>query len=176
MAGKNRALSSVRNKFSIYESAASRNKSRKCVFISHKYEDKAKAKIIGDYLMEILHLDIYFDENDEELQDAIKNNDNKRIALAINKGIEESTHILCLVSDATRSSWWVPYEIGYAKKKDNDIATLKLKGITSVPSYLKIETVLYNYIEFTEYYSKISSSKIGLLENYNFNSIKSILD
>lgn len=176
MAGNNRALSSISKKFAIYENAEMRNKSRKCIFISHKYEDKSKAKIIGDYLMQKLNLDIYFDENDEDLQDAVKKNDDKRIALAINKGIEESTHILCLVSDATKSSWWVPYEIGYAKKNGADIATLKLKGIPSVPSYLKIETTLNSYIDFTNYYSRIANSKIIYSENSTFDSLKNILD
>jgi len=176
VAGTNRALNSIRIKYASYESAEMRNKLRKCIFISHKYEDKNKAKIIGDFLMGKLDLDIYFDENDEDLQDAVKKNDDKRIALAINKGIEESTHILCLVSDATKSSWWVPYEVGYAKKNGADIATLKLKGIPSVPSYLKIETTLNTYNEFINYYSRIASSKIILSESNNFNSLKNILD
>lgn len=176
MAGKNRALISVKKNFTLYETAEMRNKLRNCVFISHKYEDKSKAKIIGDYLMKNLDLDIYLDENDEDLQDAIKRNDDKKIALAINRGIEESTHILCIISDSTEFSWWVPYEIGYAKKQGVDIASLKLKEIPTIPSFLKIEKTLNNREELSDYYKSVSKSMSILMESSSSENLKNILD
>lgn len=176
MAGINRALNSVKKNFALYETAEMRNKLRNCVFISHKYEDKSKAKVIGDYLMKILNLDIYLDENDEGLQDAIKRDDDRNIALSINRGIEESTHILCIISDSTKLSWWVPYEIGYAKRHGVDIASLKLKEISTIPSFLKIETTLNNRNELRNYYKSYSEPLSTFLENSYNEYLMSILD
>ena len=67
---------------------------------------------------------------------------------SINDGLSVSTHLLCLISEKTRLSWWVPYEIGIASSKKMPIASLKLKSIDDVPSFLKTETVLNNIPEF----------------------------
>jgi hypothetical protein len=176
MAGVNRALNSVSKNFSLYESAESRNKIRKCVFISHKYEDKVAARRIGKFIMNDLDLDIYLDENDEDLQKAIENEDDKSITLAINKGIEESTHLLCVISDSTKFSWWVPYEIEYAKKHGTDIATLRLKGTPKIPSFLTIENSLNNFRELSDYYKKFTSSYKLLFESADASMLKSILE
>jgi hypothetical protein len=40
------------------------------------------------------------------------------------------------VSEATRTSWWVPWEIGIASEKDFPLATFA-GGTTNLPEYLK---------------------------------------
>jgi len=122
-----------------------------CVFISHKKEDESTAKAIGDYLMNQVGVDIYLDLYDMELKEAVSVENDKKIVASIKKGISTSTHLLCLVSDKTRLSWWVPYEVGVAGEQGKDIATLKLKGIDDIPSFLKIEQVLKNIQEFFDY-------------------------
>jgi hypothetical protein len=43
---------------------------------------------------------------------------------------------MCLVSAATVRSWWVPYELGFAKRAGKHLATLKVKGEVVLPEYL----------------------------------------
>lgn len=50
-------------------------------------------------------------------------------------------YILCLVSPKTVGSWWVPYELGFAKKSEMPLATLKLKD-TDLPASLEISELI----------------------------------
>lgn len=122
-----------------------------CVFISHKKEDEATAKAIGDYLMQQVGVDIYLDLYDIELKEAVSVDNDKKIVESIKKGIGTSSHLLCLVSDKTRLSWWVPYEVGVAGEHGKQIATLKLRGVEDIPSFLKTEKVLKSIQEFFDY-------------------------
>ena len=122
-----------------------------CVFISHKKEDERAAKAIGDYLMKQVGVDIYLDLYDVELKEAVSVDNDRKIVESIKTGIVTSSHLLCLVSHQTRLSWWVPYEVGVAGEHSKEIATLKLKGITDIPSFLKTEKVLNTIQEFFDY-------------------------
>ena len=129
---------------------------KKCVFISHKKEDEAVAVEIGKYLTEIADVNIYLDLHDCILQEAVSEEKKKKIVESIHKALEISTHLLCIVSDKTKTSWWVPYEIGYATKKEINIASLQLKNVEDIPSYLKIKKVLKTTDEFIQHISKIN--------------------
>lgn len=128
-----------------------------CIFISHKKEDELPALAIGKYLTDIADINIYLDLNDIELRESVSRENDEKIVHSINKGLEYCTHLLCIISDKTKLSWWVPYEIGFSVKKDIDIASLKLKTIDDIPSYLKINKVLYNVDDFIRYASGIST-------------------
>lgn len=123
----------------------------KCIFISYKKEDKEIACKIGDFLKNEVDVNIYLDLNDSELKESVILEDNEKIVNSIKTGLECSTHLLCLVSDKTKLSWWVPYEIGYADKKGLDIASLKLSYVDDIPEYLKIKKAIYNKEEFADY-------------------------
>lgn len=146
--GINRAKNA---QYSIYESV---NKSKVCVFISHKYEDMEVAREIAAYIQD-LGIDVYLDDNDKGLQEAVKNNDSERIVGCIETALKSSTHILVLIAENTRKSWWVPYEVGYAKKGCKDIASLLLKNVDEFPDYLKIETRLTGYESLSKYIKSI---------------------
>ena len=122
-----------------------------CVFISHKKEDEKTAKAIGDYLIQQVGVDIYLDLYDLELKEAVSVENDKKIVDSIKQGLRVSTHLLCLVSDKTRLSWWVPYEVGIAGEHKNKITTLKLKGVEDIPSFLKTEQVLKSAKDFFDY-------------------------
>ena len=132
------------------------SKYNQCVFISHKKEDQKAALAIGNYLNNVVGIDTYLDINDCELTEAVSCENDQRIVDTIKKGLTGSTHLLCLVSDKTRLSWWVPYEIGFAEKQDIDIAVLKLKGIDDIPSYLKIKNTMLTLDDFLKYVSGLS--------------------
>lgn len=148
----------------LFESASCK---KKCIFISHKSEDKYAAKYVGD-LLENAGLDIYLDSNDAGLQQATHEQNASEIVSHIEKALTMSTNILVLVTEKTKESWWVPYEIGYAKKGKKDIASLLLKSVNDFPDYLKIEKTLrgledlkkysQELVTYTSYYENASSS------------------
>ncbi len=145
-----------------------RERREKCVFISHKKEDEQAAIDIGKFLMEIVGVNIYLDILDEPLQTATQIENDRLIVDSIKKGLECSTHLLCLISDKTHLSWWVPYEIGIADNNNLSIASLKLKTVTDIPSFLKIHPAFYNIDEFVR--NAISYKQFGTIffnEDYN---------
>ncbi len=136
-----------------------------CIFISHKADDKEKAVEIGDYIMKYANIDVYLDIYDEGLQGAVKNGNDKEVVRHLEQGISKSSHILCLISEKTQTSWWVPYEIGYAKKAGKGIASLKLKNIDDIPSYLKIEKFIMGTKSLNQYLNSVKT--IYLSESYS---------
>ncbi|WPD23752.1 MAG: toll/interleukin-1 receptor domain-containing protein [Candidatus Electrothrix scaldis] len=152
MAGRNLAQLSRSAVF-----AKSSGPRKPCIFLSHISLDKTTVKSIGDYIMDQGDLDIYLDIYDTELQKAVDEEDPYKITKFIEQGLSRSTHLMCLYSKKTVYSWWVPYEIGYAKKSDKKISSLKLKGEVQLPEYLKIGVVLKGTKSLNEYLKKISS-------------------
>lgn len=127
---------------------------RHCVFISHKKEDEAAALVVGQYLTDIVGVNIYLDTEDCVLREAVSVENDRKIVDSIQTGLSCSSHLLCILSDKTRLSWWVPYEIGFAEKQGMDIAALKLANVDDVPSYIKIKQTLYTVDDFLRYASK----------------------
>lgn len=164
--GINRALNNIRK--SLNESVQFASKNKPCIFLSHRSLDKDMVEEIGKYIMKA-GLDIYLDKYDEELQRADKEKNDKLITECIQKGISESTHIMCLLSPNTINSWWVPYEVGYADKSGSiEICSLKLKELPdkNIPSYIKINKCLKGIPELNEYLREV-------LIKYNNTVIKS---
>ena len=122
-----------------------------CVFISHKKEDEVAAIAIGNYLINTVGINIYLDTQDCTLKETVSSENDQRIVKSIQKGLTCSSHLLCLVSDKTKLSWWVPYEIGIMDNKGLSITSLKLRGIDELPSFLKINKVLYTCEDFANY-------------------------
>ena len=85
-----------------------------CVFISHKKEDQDIAIELGKYLTEQLDVDIYLDLFDSELREAVSVENDAKIVASVINGLKLSQVLLCIITDKTRLSWWVPYEIGMA--------------------------------------------------------------
>ena len=151
--GINRAITSQYR--SIYESAS--YYSSKCVFISHKSEDKEAAIWVAELLMKD-GIDVYLDINDEGLQKATAEGNAKKIVECIEKAISVSTHILVLITYKTKESWWVPYEVGYSKKANKHIASLLLKSVSDFPDYLKIERKLSGLSDLKKYSNELQGT------------------
>ena len=132
--------------------------SETCVFISHKYEDLKAAQKVAGYIM-AYGIDVYLDDRDFKLKKAIDQHNSRGIVSCIETGINSSTHILVLVTENTRKSWWVPYETGYAKKGTKGIASLLLKEADEFPDYLKIETTLKGFDDLTTFLDKLPRLK-----------------
>jgi hypothetical protein len=135
-----------------------------CVFISHISENKNAAIAIGEYIRKA-GFDIYLDIYDENLQEGVARGDDEAITKSIEIGVENSTDILCIVSESTKRSWWVPYEIGYGKKCSSSISTILLKDVKDIPSYLKISNVIRGIKSLNEYLVFLASKEQkGLFE------------
>lgn len=125
------------------------------VFISHKKEDEAAAITIGRYLTDVVGVNIYLDTKDCVLREAVSIENDQKIVDSIHAGLSCSTHLLCILSDKTRLSWWVPYEIGFAAKQGIEIVALKLVTIDDVPSYIKVNKTLYSIEDFFRYFCRL---------------------
>lgn len=155
---------------SLIKAASSSNP---CIFISHIRVDKSAAISIGNYLTQA-GLDIYLDINDPLLQRAVQMNDPQKITQCIETGINMCTHIMCLISNNTVESWWVPYEIGFGKKANKNIASLFLRD-SKIPEYLKITQMLRGAKSLNNYLESIMKQKVGkvLLSEEVYKSIPS---
>ncbi len=154
MAGSNRALLSE----SVALAKAASPGEKPCIFLSHVSEDKEAVKAIGNYITEQGDIDIYLDINDPQLQTAVKNNDAVSITRFIEKGIMASTHVMCLYSEKTVRSWWVPYELGYGKRSNSEVSSLKLKGNIELPAYLSVAEKLLDTESLNKYLEKVVGS------------------
>lgn len=164
------------NKANYYEKilwklAENIDRTRPCVFLSHKREDKDECKKIAEYLSEA-NIDYYLDELDLDLQDAARNGDPIKITESIKKGIRESTHMLVVISENTYKSTWVPFEIGYGHSaiidkgiqdgiKENRIklAILTLKDISErdLPDYTAVGYIIRGTKSLNSYIAKIKN-------------------
>ncbi|ODY52518.1 hypothetical protein BBM25_11425 [Vibrio parahaemolyticus] len=157
MAGINRALnkhlvqkSNGYDTENYFEATASAKEQKPCIFLSHISIDKESAVEIGDYITRS-DIDIYLDIYDEGLQRAVASQDAKKITQFIQEGINRSTHLLCLISNDTKNSWWVPYELGYGKCASKEVASLSLKEVDYLPEYLSSEKILQGTASLNRY-------------------------
>src|SRR5690606_14807118 len=145
-------------------------KSRPCVFLSHKKEDKSECRKIADYFKEA-EIDYYLDELDDALLQAAEVGDASVITESIKKGIRESSHMLVVVSEKTYKSQWVPFEVGYGHaaivdkfmeegKHDDKIklSILTLKNISEkiLPDFMQVGNIIRGTKSLNEYISAIS--------------------
>jgi hypothetical protein len=86
------------------------------VFISHRSLDKPLAAAVAA-LFDDLGLHYWFDREDEDTQRAaaLGMAGDQALVHAIERGVKHSSRVLGLLSDSTRASWWVPYEIGISR-------------------------------------------------------------
>jgi hypothetical protein len=120
------------------------------VFISHSRLDKEKAREVADAL-EASQVDYYFDENDAELQLADEHGDHLKVVQCIENGLSVCSHLLGIITENTKDSWWVPYEIGSATGRAQACAHLIDEEVTKLPSYIQAARILANRDEMREW-------------------------
>lgn len=127
-----------------------------CIFISHQFADLPLARRVGEILKD-LELDIWLDENDIATQQAATSGDERKLAEAIEMGLSNCTHLLALISDATRNSWWVPYEIGSVRGRSKPLAFFVHKDVRNLPEYLVFGQKILDQYDFYAWAKEISS-------------------
>lgn len=99
------------------------------VFISHKIEDAIIARKIQLRLM-LKDVESYLDLLDTEIT-----NSGKALTDHIKKELNDCTDIIVVMSENTRYSQWVPFEVGMSAQIDMPTATF-LKSDVMLPSFL----------------------------------------
>ncbi len=111
---------------------------KECIFISHQKDDSKVAKAIADYIIKA-GIDVYFDEYDS----SIKLGDPHSVVNAIKAGIRNSTRMLCLLTENSMKSKWMPWEIGYGYDRTTVVGlTDKNISKTVLPEYLQIVSII----------------------------------
>lgn len=149
MPGINRALYENRV---LAKAAAALN--RPCIFLSHISVDKSTVRAIGEYITQRGDIDIYLDAEDRDLQEAVRNGDPHGITAFIERGLSSSTHIMCIISNNTANSWWVPYELGFGKHMGKPLSSLRLKDV-SLPAYLEISEIIRGTESLNHYLTRV---------------------
>lgn len=82
-------------------------------------------------------------------------------------GMDESTHMLCVVSKNTVKSYWVPFEVGYSYERI-PLAILTLRGIPDelLPDYMKTTEVVRGTLSLNEFISKLLGQDIETLARW----------
>ena len=99
------------------------------VFISHKKEDSGLALTIQSAFSKN-GVTSYLD-----LLDSSITSDGKELTEHIKNSLNTCSDIIVVMSDATKHSWWVPFEIGMSAQVDMPTASF-LKSEVVLPSYL----------------------------------------
>ncbi|MFW7342262.1 toll/interleukin-1 receptor domain-containing protein [Pollutimonas sp. H1-120] len=119
------------------------------IFLSHQKHDSETAKSVQSHLKAKHGIDCYLDVIDPGIKFG------EDIASHVRAELARCTQLLAIVSEATKLSWWVPWEIGVATEKDYPLATFG-RGVT-IPEYLKKWPYLQTMADLDKY-AKVSST------------------
>lgn len=102
------------------------------VFISYSSLDDLKAK-----QLEIELISSGMDYDMDKLHDNLPTQDAEELTETLHNAIKDCTHLVTVVSENTKHSVWVPYEIGFAVASKLGVATWGV-GYWNMPGYLQI--------------------------------------
>ena len=115
------------------------------VFISHKSTDSSTAKQIQQAFSN-LGVNAYLDLLDGFTGDGAK------LTAHIKDQLNNCSDIIVVMSTATITSWWVPFEIGMSAQTDMPTATFLTSNVT-LPDYLSYWPKLTRISDISKYVS-----------------------
>lgn len=115
------------------------------VFISHQRTDTDFAISVAGRLKVPHGIESYLDVIDPDA-----NTKGDKLGEHVRSELSKCTQLLAVVSAATKTSWWVPWEIGLSTEKDQPIATYA-KDATTLPEYLKKWPYLKTHDDLDKY-------------------------
>ena len=118
------------------------------VFISHRTQDDDLARKVCYHLYSHHDIKCYIDDFDKATEEARETN---RITALILERLEYCTHLLALVTKNTKGSWWVPFEVGVARRAPRVISTFTNLYDWDLPEYLKEWPILRSNDALDEY-------------------------
>lgn len=156
----------------------------KCVFISYQQKDRDSAIKVAEYLQNA-GIDVYIDVYDTDLKIQHQTDNPAAVTQAICNGINNSSHMLAVVSPDTMYSTWVPFEIGYGYDK-TELRVLCLKGISKgkLPEYVRAVSIIRDVYDLNSLIERLTGKeKKSLIEtklmseyNAHSNSLSNIMD
>ena len=99
------------------------------VFISHKQEDSSLALYV-QYVFTQCDIDTYLDVLDSTIT-----GDGKALTDHVKQNLNSCSDLVVVMSEQTKASWWVPFEIGMSAQLDMPTATFLMTSVT-LPEYL----------------------------------------
>lgn len=99
------------------------------VFVSHKQEDFASATRVAERLR-YNRVEVYLDVIDTSKPHG------EDLTSYLREQLARCTHLMAVVSETTKLSWWVPWEIGVATERRYPLATFAA-GRCGLPDYLR---------------------------------------
>ena len=134
------------------------------VFLSHRSLDKPVARALSR-LVSALGIHFWLDEGDADLQRAAALGMTGDAALvhAIERGVRHSTHLIGLLSPRTMGSWWVPYEIGFARAQSKGAIFVALEldeDLASIPEYARVAPVFTSVDEIARWSASLTGTDL----------------
>jgi len=135
-----------------------------CIFISHQRADIEECEKVAEYLIGA-GIDVYLDKYDKTLEQLAQEGNPDKLTQRLQKGIDNSTHMICVVSTATIKSYWVPFEVGYGYRHII-LGILTLKGIddADLPDYMKTTKVIRGTKSLNTFVAELLGTKGQVLE------------
>lgn len=128
------------------------------VFISHKKEDEERALTVKNVL-DKKGVPSYLD-----LLDSSVVADGKALTDHIKSNLNSCTDVIVVMTESTKTSWWVPFEIGMSAQKDMPTASF-LEPNVELPDYLDYWPRLKNIYDIETYVDVRKSFENKLLES-----------
>lgn len=135
------------------------------VFISHKQEDSYAANKIADELS-TLNVPYYLDLLDNSVTKS-----GKELTEHIKRNLNDCTDIIVVMSDSTRHSQWVPFEVGMSAQKDMPTATFLQENV-SLPDFLAYWPRLKQPSDIRKYIAARNEVQHEYVSKYLFESFK----
>lgn len=138
------------------------------IFISHKQEDEIKAMEVQNTLNSC-EVEAYLDLLDDDISENSEN-----LTKHIREKLGECSDVIVILSEKTRKSWWVPFEIGMATEKDMPIANY-LVSYVQLPGYLdywprlKDQDDVHKYVKIRNEVSEEYKRSRGIFESNSIN-------
>lgn len=129
------------------------------VFISHKQEDAARATQISNYLRGLL-VDSYLDVLDNKTS-----GDGKELTEHIKSALNQCSDILVVMSEKTKWSQWVPFEIGMSAQANMATVTF-LDADVALPEFLSYWPRLKRLEELSIYIKTRNATRTDMERRY----------
>ena len=128
------------------------------VFISHKSEDAPKASLVAQQF-ERQGVSYYLDVLDDNLFGS-----GEILTNHLRNKLNECTHLLAIITNNTKISWWVPFEIGLATEREYPISSyVSYWDKQRLPDYLWKWPVLESDQDLNNYIMLLKRDRTTLL-------------
>ncbi len=133
------------------------------VFVSHKREDVVIATAVSSRL-KANGADVYLDAFDP---DSFAAGDD--LAEYLRAKLTTCSDLMAVVSNQTKASWWVPWEIGVATEKEYPLSTYAGNNC-EIPIYLKKWPYLRTFEDLDEYVAVSRQARRDIKSRYSYKS------